>query len=169
MKAGINLEFTDDEIKRIGYELLARGSMTVMSHLGRYFTTLDPRVAASLQGLFVQMQAAALSPQVQRAPMPPGWAPPPPWVRPAPAPGPYAPPPEAARVTRMPDTSPVHDKCFAIEETRHMEAGFGCCKRATYNNVSRTACRHCGHARCDAIITPPPASPRQRKKSPPPA
>lgn len=59
----------------------------------------------------------------------------------------------------QPIREPAHvDRCFAIESTRYIEAGIGCCACATYNGVQRTHCRNCGHKLC-VIATPPPGDP----------
>lgn len=44
----------------------------------------------------------------------------------------------------------MHQHCFPIEETSHLEAGWGCHLCATYNGLHRPACRRCGHPRCYA-------------------
>ena len=63
----------------------------------------------------------------------------------------------------QPIREPTHvDRCFPIEATRNVEAGIACCRCATYNNVLRTQCRHCGHILCHGAppsVPPPPAMP----------
>jgi hypothetical protein len=58
----------------------------------------------------------------------------------------------------------MHQHCFPIEETSHLEAGWGCHLCATYNALQRPVCRRCGHPRCyakpvDAEYVPAPADP----------
>ena len=58
-----------------------------------------------------------------------------------------------------PDESATVDRCFPIEATRNIEAGWACHGCATFNGSQRTVCRYCGHTRCDVpgpVVTPPP-------------
>ena len=143
MKANVQIEFTDEEVERYIAKLVFKGFTSLEASLGSVFN--DPQAVSVLQTVFGQLTRTQV-PQPQG-----GWYPPP-WARSTAAPAGVG-----ASVTRMPNTNSVVDKCFAIEETRHMEAGWGCCRCATYNGVSRAACRYCGHERCGVIVTPPPS------------
>lgn len=52
----------------------------------------------------------------------------------------------------------LHDRCFPVESSRHIEGGIGCCQCRTYNGAQRVNCRNCGHKLC-VIATPTPAAP----------
>lgn len=160
MKANVSIEFTDEELKDFGWGLVTRG----LAHIGNSIDKMpsDPQFVGMLQGMLNQFLNMG-KPHGARGAPPHAYAGPPPW-------GPYAvppgagfvpgygpqPPPQARVVPINPEI--VHEKCFAIDETRQLEAGWGCCQCATYNGLARDACRHCKHARCHhgPIITPPP-------------
>jgi len=168
MKFNVNVELTDDEIKSyaedIGRRLLFSGLGKLGEMLGGSLAGADPQTVVSyiqrgmmlgLRGLHRQSHAR---PQAQRGPFGP---PPDPYAHCAqeeargpfgPPPGPYAAQPGNVRPIREEPVAVEH--CFPIEATRHMEAGIGCCRCATCNNVTRTTCRHCGHKLC--VVVPPP-------------
>ena len=150
MKANIQLEFSDDEIKDFAASAIVRTVSKMFKD--------EPQAAGVLQNLVGQIMNTTSPPRAGRAGPPPGWAPMPPPGYGCGC-GPTPPPPQQARVVPI-NPEMVHNKCFAIEETRQQEAGIGCHVCATFNAAGRDKCRYCGHVLCcdisGPIITPPP-------------
>jgi hypothetical protein len=174
MKFTVNLEASDEELKKFAADTLVQAAM---GGIGELFN--DPQYASAIQGAFagiaqtIQQSIGRGPPRGWRPPMthgpqayppgyvppyPPGYAPPaayPPGVMPYGPAGPYA-ASQPSNVHPIREPAAV-EKCFPIEATRYAEAGICCCRCATYNGVQRTSCRHCGHQFCHVIAPPPPA------------
>jgi len=178
VKFNLNVEVTDDELKEYAADVLLRSLGTVWRDLGGALA--NPQATAIAMNLFQQVasiQSGMRHPQQrQRGPVGPpaypygpglgvpaaGYSPPGPYGTSA---APYGAPPGANGPDNVrPIRESAHvEQCFPIEETRNMEAGVGCCRCATFNNVQRTQCRSCGHVLCHhvhhgapPIVTPPP-------------
>jgi hypothetical protein len=130
MRFNVSVDFTEEEIAYTGMKAIIKS-----------LSGMDPQtiLAGIQQGMqLVQQQSGVLGRPPKNAA---GYG--------------LGVPPMPAVVDIRP-TSAVLDKCFPIDASRHMEASFACCKCATVNSDERAKCRHCGHVRCDVIITPPP-------------
>jgi len=177
MKAAINLEFGSEELQDILTNMAVKG---IVRTLDATFGNDDPTNRQAILALFQQALGQVMSQMpsvgVRRGPAaPPGpFGGPVPGYGPMPQPfvgAPYGAPPAQQYVhpsqqAAAPDnvrpfrsTGAVVEKCFPIEGTRLTEPGYACCRCATFNGVQRTRCRHCGHPRCDVVVTPPPQPP----------
>jgi len=156
MKTAINIEFGTEELERFVTNVGVKSLLSLL-------TGIDPNIAmaAFQQGVQLVQQQHAHTHHRHRVP-PPGFFVAADPFGPPPRPGQGGPPPPAPQGPYAQGHAPqpireepvVHERCFPIEETRNHEAGIGCCQCATYNNVARTECRHCGHKFC--VITPAP-------------
>lgn len=133
MRFAVNIEFTDEELRRYGEDVSRRvvlnGIHDVVRHLGAM--KINPDLTAQIA------QAVATSIFASKAPR-----------RPAPPPNPPetpSPPP------------PSLEKCSRVEGHQYMEEGWVCHCCSTYNVALRSACRTCGHERCDVIVPPAPS------------
>jgi len=169
MKANVNVEFASEEIERFAVNVLVRAFADAFGSIGpNEMQVLMSGVNTGIGMVLSQAQAAMHGrPPPARGPGGGPFGPPNPFGPPfgPPTTGPYAPPqPDNVRPIR--GESPVTEHCFRIEATRAYEEGWGCCGCSTYNGVQRTHCRHCGHARCGAVVTPAPATGRAPQVSP---
>jgi hypothetical protein len=163
MKASVNFEFGSEEIERFVAGAVTRGIWRALDGIG------PNEMQVMLAGLHTGMGIVMSHAQQAMLGRPHTHGPPPPWAR-----GPFGPPPGQpyGATGPIPSTgqgpyatpdnvrpireSAVTEHCFRIEATRHLEEGWGCCGCSTYNGLQRTTCRHCGHTRCGALITPAP-------------
>lgn len=151
MRATVNFEFSSEEIESFA-------SRVIVSALGDVAT--DPQQMQILfaglhRGIEMVLSQAAMPPWVRGG----GGIPQGSQAQTRPIPQGYGPMPSARPVPGnvYPIQEPVAvDKCFPIEATRNVEAGWGCHSCATFNGSQRTVCRYCGHTRCDAVFTPAP-------------
>lgn len=129
MKVAISIEFTDDEIVKHAEDLGKRLTLNAIHEGIRHLGALkiNPDVATTA----AQAIASAFMPKTA--------------------------PPPAAETETPPPPSPSLEKCLRIEPSTSIEEGWGCCRCLAYNGVQRSACRICGHERCDVIV--PPAAP----------
>lgn len=142
MKTNLNFEFSVDDLENFVVKILTK---TAFKLLG----SQDPAVAASINAIQQGFMAIAMTGARQGGHIP----------RAYPSGGP--PPPATAgsvRPIREPDAV---EHCIRIEESRAMEAGWGCCGCATFNASYRRSCRHCGHSCCmpAPVVTPSPQQP----------
>jgi hypothetical protein len=179
MRAVINFEFASEELETFLSNAVVR---SVSKMFGDIPPDQWRELQRVLQYMFQQGMTVAMGmggpgrqrPHHHNGPLgaPPGYPPPgypspfpyggPPFGGPQPGPIPSSSPPpygdygpQPMQDNVRPIREPAHvERCFAIESTRHLEAGIGCCKCATYNRIERTHCRHCGHKFC-VIATPP--------------
>lgn len=167
MKFTVNLEATDDELKKFVADTLVNA---VMGGLSEVFQdpTFAPALQTALGGIAqtIQQSLGQGAVRVRRGPPPmtygPQPYPPPPAAYPPgyqPGYGPVGPfaASQQNNVHPMRGSAGVVEKCFPIEATRNSEAGIGCCRCATFNGLNRASCRHCGHPFCHVIAPPPPA------------
>jgi hypothetical protein len=140
MKFAIQVDLESSEISELAASILSRTALRTFGELGE---TLTPDMIQSwLRGLVdivgrgrgPRMQGAGLGPVPGTGPVP--------WAR-----GPAA---------RPVASDGVVVKCFRIDESRGLEAGWCCCKCATYNALERSACRHCSHPCCGDLPRPEP-------------
>jgi hypothetical protein len=155
MKANVNFEFASEEIEKFATGVLTRALVGAIGSVGpNEMQVLLGGLQAGMGLVLSHAQAVA-----QGRPPPP----PPPWARGPGGPHGAAPAiphdaPQQGNVRPIRGESAVTEHCFRIEGTRQLEEGWGCCGCSTYNGAQRTHCRHCGHARCGAVITPAPAA-----------
>ena len=147
MKVSVELESGELE------DFLVKTSAKILFKLidSRQDPTVASSIAAIQQGL-VAMVTAGSRPQSQGQ------------TRAYGSPSPFGSPPQGpgnVRPIREPDAV---ERCFPIEESRHMEAGWACCGCATVNGMQRTACRQCGHPCC--VIPPSPSPPQPHAPEP---
>ena len=167
----LNLEFSADEMENF----LVKGAFKTLTKL---FGSQDPAVAAALNAVQQGLMAIVMAGTRPQGPVARGYYPSPPVgyppvYGPPPGPGswPYGPPPgpfgaaAQAQYANGPGTNvrPIREpgaveRCFVIDETRSLEAGWGCHECATYNGQQRTVCRQCGHPSCVPIAPPFPSS-----------
>jgi len=161
MKANVNFEFTDAELAKFVED---QGRRVIFNFLGGLFHHLnyhlDPTTMSAMQEAVksaVQIGLQSRQPPSSRGPFgpPPGYGYGPMGPPPSAGPGPGVSSQYPANVRPIREPAMV-DRCFPVEATRNTEAGWACHGCATFNGTHRPVCRYCGHARCDAIITPPP-------------
>jgi|GEM_PF-1995779 len=169
MKANVNVEFASEEIEGFVKRALTNGILDALGGMEpQHVQMMLGGIQTGIGMVLSQAQAAmhGRPPQPVRGsggpfgpPNPFGspFGPPQPYAATGAPPGPYA-PPQSDNVRPIQRESAVTERCFRIEATRHLEEGWGCCGCSTYNGVQRTHCRHCGHPRCGAVITPAPAA-----------
>lgn len=156
MKFSVQAEATDEEIRTLAADAARRGLVEGLKYLddamGRIFTPDATRnLFAVLGPIIQQVQQQGLG-----GPGGPGLGPVTFFRRAAGPIGPMpASPPSTGRPASVP-TGTMVEHCFAIEESRNTEAGWGCHECATFNAAQRIACRACGHKKCGPIVTPPP-------------
>jgi len=141
MKATINVEFTDDELRKYAEDVARRIGLNVIhdviGHLGAVKHVAPGTFEAVEQAL---VSAIATGTKTgQPGPMPS-----------ASEPAPFEP--------------PALDRCLRIEANQNSDESWICCKCDALNGVHRAACRLCGHGRCDVVVPPPP-SPRETDPS----
>jgi hypothetical protein len=167
MKFNVSAELTDTEIRELVDHVAQRGLIEGLKYLGGEMDKfVSPDLIARLYETIGPLAEQIRRPNARRSVMNV-----PPWAR-SDAPPAWSPETTAratgARVAPIGGSSPVVTSCFPIEETKHLEAGWGCCRCATYNGLQRGLCRTCGHPRCTAngsrdvgpppsIVTPPPS------------
>ena len=172
MRVTVNAEFSDTELKQYGLEMLVKGIAHVTEMIGSANPNALLAANQAIQGMLGQVMAmrGRVRPGAGPHPMygfgaPPGYVAAPGYGAP---PGYYGPQSQGAPPgygpmgpdNVRPIREPAHvEQCFPIEATRNVEAGWGCCRCATYNHVQRAQCRNCGHVLCHGappIVTPPP-------------
>lgn len=131
MKASINVEFTDEDLRKyaedVGRRWLAVGVREIMR------MKVPPDLA-------VQIAQQVMAAVMQGAGRPPG-----------------APGMEAGGGVGVSDEPPNATKCERVgSDDPHLEEGWICHRCRGYNGMQREACRNCAHERCDIIVTPPP-------------
>jgi hypothetical protein len=129
MRATINVEFTDDELRKFAEDVARRVGLNfihdVMGHLRG--AKINPDIVA----MAAQAFAAAVSNSFAKK--------------------------ETPSDPADPKVYPPRIVCERIAADAHIEEGWACCSCSVYNEVHRHTCRNCGHVRCDPIVTPPPA------------
>ncbi|HTQ47927.1 MAG TPA: hypothetical protein VMI75_34455 [Polyangiaceae bacterium] len=163
MKFNVNVEMSDEEIRSLAADAVRRaiiyGVGYVTDSMGEAFASLPPQVGPQLVDIFTQVFRSGQQHGQGQRPRPgivgttsfaPGYGPP----------NPYGAAPQGTRVVPMGGRGPMVERCFAIEESRSMEAGWGCCNCATYNGMQRTKCRACGHGNCMIQVTAEPVPER---------
>jgi hypothetical protein len=156
MKVAVNCEFTSEELEK----LLVNSMLKALTRVGMMIEpstimTLLQTLGASMAGSPGGPAMPFGSPGCPRAGGPFG-GPSPFGGFGGPSSSPFQGGPFATGRPQPEKNGAAHvEHCFAIEETRHMERGWGCCKCATYNGADREVCRHCDHRRCHANATPP--------------
>ena len=135
MKVAINVEFTDDELRKYAEDVGRRWTMCFFQEA---FKTgqrlkLNPNALSAI-GLALASALSASGVKTHSAPRPdPGPT--------ADTPIPYAPTPS---------------RCERVEVSPFNEEGWMCHPCGFYNGVQRAVCRHCDHERCDIVVPPPP-------------
>lgn len=136
MKFAINVEFTDEELRKyaedVGRRLAVNTIHEVITHLPAI--RLDPSVASTMAHAFMDVFSKKAQPPAgpqQKS-----------------DPGPIA--------TGVPDAHFL-SRCRGLGESVTEDSGWVCCRCGHYNGEVRPSCRSCKHDRCDIIVTPPPA------------
>lgn len=136
MRVAVNLEFTDDELRKFAEDVGRRWTLGFIHESLRHINELklDPSLSKSLQ----QACAMGLAAAMNRTEPPPDVG------------------PIAADATFEPDPPPT--KCVAIyaDGRSEFDDGWICHRCRAYNGLRRDVCRTCSHDRCDVIVTPPP-------------
>jgi ribosomal protein L40E len=127
VKATINVEFTDDELRKYGEDVARRVGLNFIRDTVKAFSKV--KVSPGLGGMLEQVLASALGSKPQADP------------------GPTA---------EAPSSVPI-ERCVHIEATLHNEESWMCCRCSAMNGVHRTMCRSCTHERCDDVVPPSPS------------
>ena len=136
MKATINLEFTDEELRKYAVDVGRRVSLNFIHDSIAHLAALKiPPIPPGFGAVISQALASAFNgagkeqqttPEYPKGPVP---------------------------------SSPVDLKsCLSInsDEDPHRDDGWFCCRCSIFNGVQRATCRNCAHDRCDVVVTPPP-------------
>ena len=131
MKAAINLEFTDDELRKYAEDVGRRWAMNFFTEAFKTGKRLkmSPGVLSELGQALASALSASGAKAVQIPP----------------------PPPSVAEVER------TLTQCERVEACEHIDEGWICHRCDTYNGVHRPTCRLCSHERCDLVVPPPPS------------
>jgi hypothetical protein len=157
MQVAINVEFTDEELRKYAEDVGRRWVHVLLSHLK------DPDLSRFAQQAFAMgMNIAAAQEHKKRGAAP---SPPPFGFHQAPFPFdfdfpgsvPRYPPPPSGAIKDPPPS--ILEKCFRIEKSAQYEEGW-CCHKCGYANVEqRAVCRNCAHERCDDVVGDIPPGP----------
>jgi len=159
MRATVNIEFGSEEIEGFATSVIVKSVAGSLGEIVDNPASLQVLLAGLQQGIATVLSHATMAhhhgPPRAR---PVGYPPPGPF---GPTPQGYGPPPGANGPGDPGNVRPIHEPatvehCFPIDETRQNEAGWGCCRCAILNGLSRTLCRQCGHQRCGGVVTPSP-------------
>lgn len=172
MRTAINVEFTDEELRRhvedIGRRLILDAVHEVVHHINAIDNPalVEGALRAIQMGMSVAMHERATRRHEQRhAPFRPGYMPgpePPRPGNPGYPPDPFAPfaRPNPEQQRSGPFQGPRRAKakeapgepmksCFPIEANQYNEEGWCCHECGVYNGTQRRVCRNCNHERCD--------------------
>ena len=139
MRVAVNLEFTDEELRKyvadVGRRVVLDAIHEGIVHINAL--KLDPSVsnmlAHAVQRAFTKEEEPK-APAAEQRPI------------------------EAQVVTPDAAVPPPPDKCVPMPADARMDETWFCHCCGTCNGTQRVACRRCDHERCDVIITPPPAA-----------
>jgi hypothetical protein len=136
MKTSINVEFTDEELRKYATDVFRRVGLNFIHDTIRHLAGL--KINPDVMSTFVSAVATVLTSSKQTG-----------------DPGPKAETPSPAEHNYS-----RPDRCSHVKASPFSDEGWWCCKCSTLNNDTRGLCRACGHERCDAV-TPPtnPADP----------
>ena len=152
-RASINLEFEDGELRKFVEDGLRRWTLNTIHDLLKHLR--DPHLLQLIKE--VLSRSADIGSEVGRrrssqyeedsghdfergGPSP--------QQRPPPGPG------IAEEILRgPPGASGRAERCMPVEANLYQETGWGCHKCSIYNGEQRSACRQCGHERCDVRVS----------------
>ncbi|KKK66619.1 hypothetical protein LCGC14_2962280 [marine sediment metagenome] len=153
-RASINLEFEDGELRKFVEDGLRRWTLNTIHDVLKHIR--DPNAASLIMQLF--QTAIAAGSQVGKRGRPSQYeedsgfergGPPPHQQGRSPSPGPGI----AEEILRgPPGASGRAERCMPVEANLYQERGWGCHKCSIYNGEQRSACRQCGHERCDDVV-----------------
>jgi hypothetical protein len=140
MRATITVEFTDEELLKHAEDVGRRWTLNLIHDVINH---CDANTASAVGQVLIQAAASVLGSKSTA-----------PGVNGSPVSNPLDPGPTAARADVVFEPS----ECVRQPEDRFSDEGWLCCRCAVFNGVHREDCRRCSHARCGAVITPPPSS-----------
>ena len=169
MRATINFEFDSSELETFATSVFVKGIAGAVGRISEdpmaiqgVLAGMQQTIGMVLNGVVQQRRGPPMG-RVYTGP-PPGYGPMGPGPMPYGSPGPVQQDPSNVHPIREPASV---ERCFPIEATRNIEAGWGCHGCATFNGSQRTVCRYCGHQRCDSTINPPPPQQQPPQVQPP--
>ena len=133
MKATINVEFTDDELRKYGEDVARRVGLNFIRDTVKAVQKV--KFSPGLGTVLEQVLSGAISSKLPADP------------------GPTASPPDVPHASNE-----KFERCQRVEESPYNEESWICCECVAMNWASRNACRICGHKRCDVVVPPPPMS-----------
>ncbi len=153
-RASINLEFTDDDLRKFIEDGLRRWTLNTIHDLLKHIR--DPHLSDLIkQAIHMGMSAGVRVGRQHEGEAPPHQRPfdvgeiftgdrhgSPHDVRRGP---PYGVPPGELK------------RCMPVEANPYQEEGWMCHECSTYNGMQRSVCRQCDHERCDDVVPPPPS------------
>lgn len=129
MKASINVEFTDDELRKYAEDVGRRWILRFMHEATRHMKEVPPEVLRVVGQTFASAVAEA---KPQTGPIP------------------------SAEQTDA-EFNTANRRCMRVPVSLlYWEEGWLCHECSTYNGLLHMACRTCLHVRCDVVIPPPP-------------
>lgn len=139
MKATINVEFTDDELKKHAADVARRVGLNFIRDVIRHLAAMKipPGFLDGIGQAIKVGLASGSKPEVDSGPI----------AGPSPS-------------------APAIDRCRPIGGTDSSDALWVCCRCGFLNGDPRVACRKCGHDRCDVVVPPPPPPPPPRQNDP---
>lgn len=145
MRATINVEFTDDELRKYAEDVGRRWAMNFFQEMFKTGKRLKipPGFVQELVGAFKTGAAEVSKPQ----------------DNPGPTAGVSPPPTHEASSLHDAHVS-LYERCIRVAAATDTDEGWHCCYCGSVNGVHRMACRFCRHARCDIVVPPPPSPPR---------
>jgi hypothetical protein len=132
MKVAVNIEFTDDELKKHAEDVGRRWALNTINDVFKAAQRFkfDPNVIAALR------DAAANAFGGSKNQNDPG--------------------PRATAGIDAEFEPPT--RCAQVHANADFDEGWACHHCGTYNALQRAACRNCAHERCDIVVPPPPVS-----------
>jgi len=145
MRATINVEFTDDELRKYAEDVGRRWAMNFFQEMFKTGKRLKipPGLVQELVGAFKTGAAEVSKPQ----------------DNPGPTAG-VSPPPTHEASSLHDARVPLYERCIRVAAATDTDEGWYCCHCGSVNGVHRMACRFCRHTRCDIVVPPPPSPPR---------
>lgn len=133
MRTAINIEFTDDEIRKLIEDSARRVGLDFIHSLVGHINCMhpDPSLVAGL----AQAVSDAIGAIGKRA----------------------APPIQQQPGAARPVVANTMPPCARLEPNALQDEGWYCCRCARFNGLHRAACRICGHDRCDIVVPPAPS------------
>ncbi len=131
MRVAINLEFTDEELRKYVSDVGRRVALDAIRDGVKLLGAL--KIDPSLSSMLAEAAAHA-------------------FLKPEPQPkidAEFTEPPQTRQASNGP--------CVRMDANDHLDEGWLCHVCATYNGMQRMGCRNCAHERCDIIVTPPPS------------